>query len=193
MEGHFSVTHHVNMTPQTVCVDGRPLAVDATGEALLAALYRQYVGNYPKFFKMDLLCKVGFIASELLLQAEQTERFVPREDRAVILFNKTSSHHADRAFQNTIQRAEDFFPSPAVFVYTLPNIVTGEIAIRNKYHGESNFFVVPERDDKLMSEVLERAFQDRMTRSIVGGWVEAPTDGQFSAELFLAEKLRTES
>jgi hypothetical protein len=32
-------------------------------------------------------------------------------------------------------------PSPAVFVYTLSNIVIGEISIRNKWYGESIFFI----------------------------------------------------
>ena len=42
-------------------------------------------------------------------------------------------------FQETIQHADSYYPSPALFVYTLPNIVTGEIAIRNKYYGETSF------------------------------------------------------
>lgn len=188
MEGAFSITHHVSITPQEVCVDGRPLKVDVTGEALLSALYRQQIGNYPKFYKMDLLCKLGFIASELLLDAEQGERFVPREDRAVILFNETGSLHADSAFQTTIQQPEAFFPSPSVFVYTLPNIVTGEIAIRNKYYGESNFMVLPKRDDKLMAEVIEQAFQDHTTQSIITGWVDGSADVCFEADLYLVER-----
>ena len=77
------------------------------------------------------------MASELLLQAEGAERFVPREDRAVVFFNRSASLQADTAYQATIQDPDNFYPSPAAFVYTLPNIVTGEIAIRNKYFGET--------------------------------------------------------
>ena len=185
MERLYAIKHHVSITPQEVAIDEQPIVVNAVGNDLLSVLYRQYIGDYPKFFKMDLLCKVGFIASELLLQAEQTERFVPREDRAIILFNKTSSLHADRAFQATIQHADNFFPSPSVFVYTLPNIVTGEIAIRNKYYGESNFFVLPDRNDALIFDVAERAFQDPMTKSIITGWIEAPDDDSYKAELYI--------
>ena len=113
---------------------------------------------------------------------------MPREDRAVILFNETGSLHADSAFQTTIQQPEAFFPSPSVFVYTLPNIVTGEIAIRNKYYGESNFMVLPKRDDKLMAEVIEQAFQDHTTQSIITGWIEAPDDDNYKAELYIIER-----
>ena len=96
----------------------------------------------PKFYKMDPLCRLGFVASELLLQAEGDRRDTPRDDRAIILFNRSSSIQADEAYQASIQDAEDYFPSPAAFVYTLPNIVTGEIAIRNHYQGETSFYIL---------------------------------------------------
>jgi len=116
----------VYINPETVMVNGKPLEHKEKGAALLTELYRNHIGDYPKFFKMDSLSKLGFMASELLLQAEGGQRFEPREDRAVIFFNKSASLQADTAYQATIQDAENFFPSPAAFVYTLPNIVTGK-------------------------------------------------------------------
>ena len=113
----------VVITPDQVLVDGMPLAHHAQGNALLTELYRTHIGDYPKFFKMDTLCKLGFVASELLLQAEGEQRFVPREDRAVVFFNRSASLQADTAYQATIQDPENFYPSPSAFVYTLPNIV----------------------------------------------------------------------
>jgi 3-oxoacyl-[acyl-carrier-protein] synthase-1 len=141
--------------------------------------------GYPKFFKMDVLCRVGLIASELLLAAEGGERFVPRADRAVILFNRNTSLHADRSFQATIADAEDFYPSPSVFVYTLPNIVTGEIAIRNKYHGESEFILLPEKSETAMNQAVERALMDKETTSVLAGWVEALSEEEYEAEMEL--------
>ena len=122
----------VKITPERVILNGEPLITTAQGAALLTEIYRSRVNDYPKFFKMDELSKLGFIASELLLQAEG-DRHQDSEDRAVILFNRSSSVTNDRKYQDTIQRPDDYFPSPALFVYTLPNIVTGEIAIRNGY------------------------------------------------------------
>ena len=139
--------HEVDITPNEVKVDGKVLNHNETGGALLTELHRTCVGDYPKFFKMDTLCKLGFVASELLLQAEGAPRFEPREDRAVVFFNRSASLQADTAYQATIQDPENFFPSPAAFVYTLPNIVTGEIAIRNKYYGETSFLVLEEYDE----------------------------------------------
>ena len=128
---------------------------------------------------------VGFIASELLLAAEGGERFVPRADRAVILFNRNTSLHADRSFQATIADAEDFYPSPSVFVYTLPNIVTGEIAIRNKSHGESEFILLPEKSETAMNQAVERALMDKETASVLAGWVEALSEEEYEAEMEL--------
>src|SRR3712207_7060242 len=62
-----------------------------------------------------------------------------------------------QAYEQTICHRAQFFPSPSVFVYTLPNIVTGEIAIRNHYHGETHFFVIP-RSEEHTSELQSRQY-----------------------------------
>ena len=178
----------VHVTPNTVTVNGKELAHQETGAAMLTELYRAYVGDYPKFFKMDTLSKLGFVASELLLQAEGKPRFEPSEDRAVVFFNRSASLQADTAYQATIQDPENFFPSPAAFVYTLPNIVTGEIAIRNKYYGETSFIVIENRDESIMARELQHAFLDSMTTSVLGGWLDCTDEDHFEAELYIISK-----
>jgi len=180
--------HFVIITPETVKLNGVDMSHAEQGNALLTELYRAHVGDYPKFFKMDTLSKLGFVASEMLLKDEGEERFVPREDRAVVLFNRTASLQADTNYQATIQDPENFFPSPAAFVYTLPNIVTGEIAIRNKFYGETSFIVMESCDAQIMARQLMNAFQDPMTQSILGGWLDCTDENHFEARLFLVEK-----
>ena len=180
--------HFVVITPEAVKLNGMDINHTEQGNALLTELYRAYVGDYPKFFKMDTLSKLGFVASEMLLKDEDQERFVPREDRAVVFFNKTASLQADTNYQSTIQDSENFFPSPAAFVYTLPNIVTGEIAIRNKYFGETSFIVMETCDADIMARQLINAFQDPITQSILGGWLDCNDENHFEARLFLVEK-----
>ena len=180
--------HFVIITPEAVKLNGNDMAHVEQGNALLTELYRTHVGDYPKFFKMDTLSKLGFVASEMLLKDEGQERFVSREDRAVVLFNKTASLQADTNYQATIQDPENFFPSPAAFVYTLPNIVTGEIAIRNKYYGETSFIVMESCDAHIMARQLMNAFQDMMTQSIFGGWLDCNDENHFEARLLLVEK-----
>jgi len=177
----------VKITPERVELNGEPLATTARGTALLTEIYRTRINDYPKFFKMDELCKLGFIASELLLQAEG-DRHQDSEDRAVILFNRSSSVTNDRKYQDTIQRPDDYFPSPALFVYTLPNIVTGEIAIRNGYYGETSFYVLDAYDEATIRATVEASFLDGMTQSAICGWLDCEDADHFEASVYLIEK-----
>ena len=180
--------HKIIITTTEVVVDGKLLDVTCSGSDLLTELYRKYVNDYAKYFKMDILCKLGFIATELLLHAEGNERFVPCEDRAVVLFNRSSSLHADTSFESTIHNRKSFYPSPAVFVYTLPNIVTGEIAIRNKYYGETNFIVTESHDETVVENIIDGVLTDDMTTSVITGWLEAECEEKFNAEIYIIEK-----
>ena len=184
-EPSLCCTHRVRITPDSAEVDGRSLAIEGIGKDLLKTLYHQYVGDYPKFYKMDGLSRLGFIASELLLQAEGRERFVACDDRAVIFFNHSSSVSADRKYLESITDPENFFPSPSVFVYTLPNIVTGEIAIRNHYYGETSFYILLERSEQQMDNILRASSLDPATKSIVAGWLDYEDDDHYIAEIEL--------
>ena len=178
----------IEITTEGILLNGSRVETSGTGSELLNNAYRHYVNDYPKFFKMDGLSKLGFLASELLLQQMDEQRFVPREDRAVVLFNRSGSIEADRHYQSTISDADNFFPSPSVFVYTLPNIVTGEIAIRNKYLGETSFCVLDHEDEQQMKQVIEATLMDGATTSILTGWVDYSDHGHFSARIQLITK-----
>lgn len=147
----------------------------------LTALYRARVGDYPKFFKMDTACKLGFLLAEELADEP---RFTPREDRAVLMFSTHGCLCNDRHYEETVQD----FPSPALFVYTLPNIITGEIAIRNKYAGETSAYVLERFDPAVFAGLVEQAFQDRVTASALCGWVDCRADDDFTAFAFLVER-----
>lgn len=175
----------VRIRKDSIVVNGDVLSTENTGQAMLKEVYKKHIGGYPKFFKMDALCKLGLIASELLLQLE-SPRVTDTEQRAVILFNRASSLSDDRNYQATIQDAGNFFPSPAVFVYTLPNIVTGEISIRNKYYGETLFVVLDHFNAQEMFNVVREAFLDPMTSDVITGWVDCENKDDFEACMFLA-------
>lgn len=183
----MTVTHSVRISPKEITLDGKRIETEAEGLELLTSIYRKHIGDYPKFFKMDALCRLGFVATELLLEAEGLPRFESRDDRAVAFFNRSSSLWSDSRYQQTICEEDDYFPSPAQFVYTLPNIVTGEIAIRNKYFGETSFYVVESRDDRLIEETLLQTSLDGRTASAIGGWLECADDNAFEAEIYIVE------
>ena len=183
----FAPTHRVSISTTEVMVDGMPLPIEVGGHGLLTDVYKQKIGDYPKYYKMDGLCRLGFVASELLLQAEGKVRFEECDDRAVVLFNCSSSISSDKKYLESIRDKENYFPSPSVFVYTLPNIVTGEIAIRNHYHGETSFYILPSKDEGQMKEVLETSFMDTQSKSVLTGWIDYEDGEHFEADLMLME------
>ena len=161
------------------------------GNAQLTGLYRSQIGDWPKFFKMDTLSKAGFVASELLLKKVGERRLEGEEythSRAIVLFGSTASLCADRNYQETIQDRDNYYPSPALFVYTLPNILTGEIAIRNHWRGETSFYVLETPDAAQMAFHLACAFDDPETESILAGWVDSRNNDDYQVFMTLIDR-----
>lgn len=189
----FTTTHTIRITPEEVILDQRKLwegnqnanekLEEQEGKehhSLLTTLYKQMTGNYPKFYKMDGLSRLGFVASEILLNAEKGET---DKERAIIFFNHSSSIASDRNYKESINDKNNYFPSPSIFVYTLPNIVTGEIAIRNHFHGETSFFILPDKDERMMEEILQASCRDDQSKSFLTGWIDYEDERHFEADL----------
>jgi hypothetical protein len=155
--------------------------------ALFASIYRNFNLGYAKFFKMDNLCKLGFLACEFLMRDKDLSRLYPGNEVGLVLSNAGSSIDTDRNHQRTIANREDYFPSPSVFVYTLANIVIGEICIRYKLSGESIFLIEknfnPERIVNYVSQLLD----DQLAKSCITGWVEMNGD-HYEAVLYFVQK-----
>lgn len=172
--------HRVHILPDGVTLDGRPLPVQSQGAGLLSEIYRKYVGDYPKYHKMDSLSRLAFLATELLLSRGD----VPQDSgRATILFNRTSSVVADRCHLGSIAKPGEFYPSPSVFLGTLPNIATGEIAIRHGYTGETSLYITDFRDEALMKKVVSSSFSLGGFRSLICGFVDCDRGDSFEADL----------
>lgn len=152
----------------------------------LSEAYKTLGISYPKFHKMDAQCKLGFLCTEFALKGTNflTENDVSKT--AIVLSNAASSLETDRVHQHSIDDKSNYFPSPAVFVYTLPNITIGELAIKHKITGENAFFVSEQLDADLLVNYTETLFQSATEAAIVG-WVEV--DGaNFEAFIFLTQK-----
>lgn len=185
----FTTTHTIRITPEEVILDqqklweGKKELGKQEGQehhSLLTSLYKQMIGNYPKFYKMDGLSRLGFVASEILLNAEKGDM---DKERAIIFFNHSSSIASDRNYKESINGKDNYFPSPSIFVYTLPNIVTGEIAIRNHFHGETSFFILPDKDERMMEEILQASCRDAQSKSFLTGWIDYEDERHFEADL----------
>ena len=139
--------------------------------AEITELYRSMQVDYPKFFKMDGLSKLGFLASEMIFKDDKN-RFIPNEYIAVIGFNRSSSLDMDTQYQATVSDNENYFPSPSLFVYTLPNIVTGEISIRNCLFGETSFYICKKFDARQIVKTVKNAFADKTITAVLAAWIE---------------------
>lgn len=175
---------YCHITNQHYNVNGKIVentnAVDA--QEWLKTMYTSLSIDYPKFYKMDGLAKSGFIAVELLKTAVNLP--LDSDEIAVVFINKYSSLEADLAHQELLEKGA---PSPAIFVYTLPNIVLGEIAIRNKWYGEQQFFIKNEWPEELMYKYILTIFELNKASQIIIGSVDY-FDATIDAKLAVIKK-----
>ena len=170
----MKLQHRVTVVPGNATLDGK--TVSSSG---IPQLYREFAGDYPKFFKMDSLCRLGFVAAEILLKDIPAEIL---ENASIILFNRNGSLITDRNYQATIL-PDNYFPSPALFVYTLANIVTGEIAIRHKIYGESSMYVIDDFDPAVIERIASESLLTSSPSIIIAGWVDFNSDSDYVADL----------
>jgi 3-oxoacyl-[acyl-carrier-protein] synthase-1 len=145
----------------------------------ITGYYRILKIDYPKFFKMDNLSKLGLVASETVLRGDSRFRDNAgegSEDIAVVCFNRSSSLDIDTQYQSTIADSDNYFPSPSLFVYTLPNIVAGETAIRYKLSGETSFYINEKFDAGQIMQTVANTFSDKNTGLALVAWVESFED-----------------
>lgn len=175
------VLHTLHLTSDSLQIDGEMIETDSNGKALLTELYKRFVGDYAKFYKMDVFSRLAFLASELILQKEDEE--ARKEEHSIILFNSSSSIVADRNHISTICDTDSFYPSPSVFLYTLPNVVTGEIAIKNSFTGETSLYILDDKNEALIDQITKASITSSGSRRIISGWVDCPDEDRFEADL----------
>jgi hypothetical protein len=147
--------------------------------------YQHFEINYPKFFKMDNLSKLAFLGAELLFK---TEIDSSKENNTALVFaNKSSSLDTDLKYQNSIDDSENFYPSPAVFVYTLPNICLGEISIRHQLKSENCFFIFADFNPAFMEKYSNILLETQKAEKVLCGWVEYYNE-DYNTFLYLVNK-----
>ncbi|HXB31955.1 MAG TPA: hypothetical protein VNV35_00975 [Puia sp.] len=148
----------------------------------LQSCYQHFGFQYPKFYKMDHLSKLGWLAAEFLLHEGFDPAQCRPEEMAVVLSNANSSLDTDYRYFASVSD----IPSPALFVYTLPNIMIGEICIRNNFKGENAFFITESFDAAFIATYVRDLLGTGNARACICGWVEVLGD-RYAAALFLIE------
>lgn len=184
MEEHFYISSYITINDQQVTVDG-DLVFQGTVTGLSSFL-KEAVKNlnidYPKFYKMDNLSKLAFTAAEYLLVNKQYE-----ENTAIILANRSGSLDTDVKHWNSIRDEANYYPSPAVFVYTLANICIGELCIRHRFISENAFFVGDSYDSMLQKNYAEYLLKSGKAERVLCGWVEV-FEENYKAVLYTVDK-----
>ena len=167
----------VSIKDGKLSVDGKTI-VESDGDfgELAREIYHKLEPNM-KFFKMTDMCKMGYLAAEYLLKDISYEPY----EIGIVMWNKSSSLDADLQHWR-IQKRDNMPASPGAFVYTLANIVTGEIAIRHGIKGETTFFISDDRHDEETERYARLLLSEGRYRYIVSGWCEM-LEGQYELEL----------
>lgn len=152
----------------------------------IKAAFKSLNQAYPKFYKMDHLSKLAFVGAEALLSGLNIAEKYPREEIALVFLNRASTLNTDKDHQQSIASRENYFPSPAIFVYTLPNIMLGEICIKQKIFGENLLLVSEKFDATLLYRQCMQLLGRNKAKCVIAGW--ADVDGEdYSAFMMLAE------
>jgi len=154
----------------------------------LLSVYQHFQLNYPKFYKMDNLSKLGWLASEVLLKDSFQKDQYQAEEIGLVLANRNSSLDNDiKYFESAKEIA-----SPSLFVYTLPNIVIGEICIRNNFKGEHSFYIQDSFDADFIAGQVNYLLDNNILKACICGWVDV-LGQNYKAALYLVEKNQTDS
>jgi len=185
MSGNLAISNSCLIENNKAILNGTVVfekpGLDAAG--FLLAMYKDSAINYPKFYKMDKLCKLGFLAGEMLFSHPAVFKDYANDEIAIVLYNANASLEADQQYFNTVSE----MASPALFIYTLPNILIGELCIRHGIKGENIFFLEEQFDPGHMVDYVSLLLGQDIAKACLCGWVDILGE-EYKACLMWVEK-----
>ena len=182
----YQLAKRVEVGPDELRVQGQSIPMESTGTGLLSEIFKKFLADGSRFFKMDFYSRLAYAATALLAM-DSLDGCLP-EDRALLIFTCNGSVLADRKHLSTFTPQEGYYPSPAVFINTLPNVVLGEIAVTTQTKGETTLVMLPHRDDAMMDMITEATIAATSPSVLMCGWVDYSDENCFSADLKLLRK-----
>ncbi len=134
---------------------------------------------------MDPLCKWAWLGAEALLHTADGYMYDGIDKTRIGLVIATSSGclDVDKAYAASIAD----IASPALFVYTLPNIMLGEISIRHGLKGEQLCLVNETFDTAELDFVVNDMLNNRSMDACICGWADV-NNGNYDVCLFWVTK-----
>lgn len=172
----------VNITETARCV------ITPSGEPFhdeIRRMFRELDSPDMKFFKMDDLCKLGYVAAGKLLAESGIAGKYPPEKIGIILSNRSASLDTDMKHQRIIDEDATGGASPSVFVYTLPNLAAAEVCIKHKIQGENTFFI-EDGSDGFVGKYARMLLKNGYLSALIFGRCELLGE-DYGAELTLLE------
>lgn len=184
MDKTYHIKKYCHLKENSILLDGNTIFEKPSPDlaTFLKSAYKHFGIDYPKFFKMDRLSKLAFMAAEVLLGTPKASP--ENRNRAIVLSNRASSLDTDRKYQKSISDEHNFYPSPAVFVYTLPNICIGEISIRHKLRSENSFFIFDAFNPSFLEDYANSLLHAEKAEEVLCGWVDVDGD-RYEAFLYV--------
>lgn len=158
--------------------------IDCSFEKFMESAYNFFHLGYPKFHKMDNLSKLGFMTAEILLKDYPLREKYDADKIGVIISNRSSSLDTDFKYHNLLEKG---VASPAIFVYSLPNLMIGEICIRHGIKGENTFFISDQFEIETQVNYINNLMDSGVVDVCIGGWVELLNEN-YESFLYLVEK-----
>lgn len=151
----------VEISDGKIFVDGNLVFESETSDfqAFIRETFKSRGESNLKFYKMDDFCKLGYVTSAWAFDGLE----YGEEECGLILSGRYGCLDTDIKHQEIIDAEGDSSASPAVFVYTLPNVVAGEISIRHHVKGENTWFW---SEDETMSDIREYAVLAAQSQSL---------------------------
>lgn len=187
-KSNYHIKSYCHIRENKVALNGEVLFVGdgPDFQSFIKSAYKNFDIDYPKFFKMDNLSKLSFMAAEVVLANEDLD-YGTDNDIALVFANRASSLDTDRKHQASITDERSYYPSPAVFVYTLPNICLGEISIKHKLFSENSFFIFDGFNAEHLFHYSSSLLHLDKAEQVLCGWVDFDGDG-YEAFLYLVSK-----
>lgn len=165
------INHWVRISEKRSVKDNDPsLFADVPPGSNAEEYYNALNYSYPKFFKMDALCKWAWLGAEALLNTANGTVYegFDKGRIGVVLMTAEGCIAVDKKYQASIAD----IPSPALFVYTLPNIMLGELCIRHGFKGEQACMVSRSFDAAELHFWVSNLFDNNKVDACLCGWVD---------------------
>lgn len=184
----MKVLCEIAITPGKLEVNGETVfqSDEKSGTVFLKELYLKLDTNYPKFYKMDEVSKLFFLGVEQLLKSEKWSA-KHGNTTAVVAGTTDGCLESDKKHLANITEEPNLPASPATFVYTLPNIMLGEVCIRHGITGENTCLIMRNENYAFLNQYANVLLTEPDTAFCIAGYVNYQPEN-YTCTLTLSSK-----